>query len=439
MGCQCTRAELLGLLQTLQKISSEFLSVKSPTDAGFHSSALNDAIATLPLIYDDVVAYLNKINAQAAKKEDKYSFFMEEAESDEIESFKLGIAAVEADLESYRPAAAAVIKKKKVEYVTVAAIEYLIEVDNNQLKHVPASWAKISGTKKLSRFHPPEITRLIRERDENKEKLAAACDDAYRALLTDIAAKYQPFRDCIQGLATLDCLLSLVSVANQPEYVKPEYTDSPCIAIEQGRHPMVEQLLLDTYVPNDVDLKGDETRALLITGPNMGGKSSYVRQIALIAIMGQIGSYVPASSAKLGMLDAVFTRMGAFDNMMAGESTFMVELSETSDILKQATPRSLIILDELGRGTSTHDGVAIAQSVLDHVVRNIQSLTLFITHYQNLSSVAKGFSNNELKNVHVKFQEGGENGEEITFLYEVGDGVAHRSYGYVYELCGDMC
>ena len=129
------------------------------------------------------------------------------------------------------------------------------------------------------------------------------------------------------------------------------------------------------------------------------------------------------------MLDAVFTRMGAFDNMMAGESTFMVELSETSDILKQATPRSLIILDELGRGTSTHDGVAIAQAVLDHVVRNIKSLTLFITHYQSLSALARGFDHGELKNVHMKFQETGDDGQDVTFLYEVGEGVAHRSYG----------
>jgi DNA mismatch repair protein MSH3 len=417
------------VLQTLQKISSEYLSVKSLQDAGFQSSAINRVIASLPLIYEDVVAFLDKINVQAAKDDDKYSFFLAEAESEETTEHKLGIAGVEHDLDAHRAHAAEKIKRKRVEYVTVAGIEYLIEVDNNQLKHVPASWAKISGTKKVSRFHTPEVIRLIRERDQHKEALAASCDQAFAALLLEISTKYQPFRDCVQGLAILDCWLSLAAVASQPDYVKPEFIDSPCIAIEQGRHPMVEQLLLESYVPNDVALQGDETRALLITGPNMGGKSSYVRQIALIAIMGQIGSYVPASSAKLGMLDAVFTRMGAFDNMMAGESTFMVELSETSDILKQATPRSLIILDELGRGTSTHDGVAIAQSVLDYVVRDIQSLTLFITHYQNLSSVAKGFANNQLRNVHMKFHEGGEDGQEITFLYEVGEGVAHRSYG----------
>lgn len=162
----------------------------------------------------------------------------------------------------------------------------------------------------------------------------------------------------------------------------------------------------------------------------MGGKSSYVRSVALIAIMAQIGSYVPADSAELGLLDAVFTRMGAFDNMMKGESTFMVELSETSDILKQATPRSLVILDELGRGTSTHDGVAIAQAVLHHVVSKLHSLTLFITHYQSLARIAEQFDG-ELKNVHMRFteQENGTGENDITFLYEVGEGVAHRSYG----------
>ncbi|KAL8872213.1 MAG: hypothetical protein Q9174_002120 [Haloplaca sp. 1 TL-2023] len=426
---KCSRPELLTVLQTMQRIANEFVSVKCPEDAGFRSSMVNDAVAALPVIGADIVDYLDRINAEAATNDDKYTFFREEFESDEITEHKQGIASVEEQLDSHRSVAAAKVKKKKVEYVTVAGIEYLIEVENDLLRNVPASWAKISGTKKVSRFHTPEVVRLIRERDQHKEALAAACDTSFMNLLAEIATKYQPFRDCVQALATLDCLMSLATVANQPGYVKPEFTDDTRIVVKQGRHPMVEQLLLDSYVANDTELATEDTRALLITGPNMGGKSSYVRQVALIAIMGQIGSYVPAESAKLGMLDAVFTRMGAFDNMMAGESTFMVELSETSDILKQATSRSLIILDELGRGTSTHDGIAIAEAVLDHVVRETKSLTLFITHYQNLSSVAERFAKGELRNVHMRFQESGDDGQDITFLYEVGEGVAHRSYG----------
>jgi DNA mismatch repair protein MSH3 len=269
---------------------------------------------------------------------------------------------------------------------------------------------------------------MIRERDQHKESLAAECDKAFKRFLAQISNKYQEFRDCVQSLAVLDCILSLAAVANQPGYVKPEFTSETVIEVKEGRHPMVERLLLEAYVPNDINLSHDGKRAMLVTGPNMGGKSSYVRQVALISIMAQIGSYVPAETAKLGLLDAVFTRMGAFDNMMAGESTFMVELSETSDILKQATPRSLVILDELGRGTSTHDGVAIAHAVFDYVVKDLKALLLFVTHYPLLARFEELYPK-EVVNTHMTFEEAGTGGEEITFLYKVGGGVAHRSYG----------
>ena len=427
---KCTRPELLGVLQTLQMIAQEYTHVTSTADAGFKTTMINEAVSSLPKISDDVVQYLDRINAQAAREDDKYSFFRDEHETKDITDHKVGIAAVEHDLNEFKKVAGEKLKRKKVDYVTVAGIDYLIELENTQLKNLPASWAKISGTKKVSRYHAPEVVRLIRERDQHKEALANACDAAFADLLTEIGGKYQAFRDCVQSLALLDCLLSLAEVASQPGYCKPEFTDEVGIDIEAGRHPMVEQLLLDAFVPNDVHLSSEETRALLITGPNMGGKSSYVRSVALICIMAQIGSYVPADTARLGLLDAVFTRMGAFDNMIKGESTFMVELSETSDILKQATPRSLIILDELGRGTSTHDGVAIAQAVLHHVVSNIRSLTLFITHYQALARISEQFQG-ELKNVHMRFteQEDEKGDMNVTFLYEVGEGVAHRSYG----------
>ncbi|KAK4561062.1 Mismatch repair protein msh3 [Recurvomyces mirabilis] len=429
---KCTRPELLSVLQTLQRIAQEYAHVKSEGEAGFTSPVLQDAISSLPKIADDVVEYLERINTQAAKDDDKHSFFREEHETEDITDHKMGIIAVEHDLQEFKAVAAEKLRKKMIaDYVTVAGIDFLIELDNTQLKNVPASWAKISATKKVSRFHAPEVVKYIRERDQHKEALAAACDAAFKALLGEIAGKYQVFRDCVQSLALLDCLLSLAEVATQPGYCKPEFTETIGIDIQGGRHPMVEQLLLDTFVPNNISISGDSTRALLVTGPNMGGKSSYVRSVALICIMAQIGSYVPADSAKLGLLDAVFTRMGAFDNMMKGESTFMVELSETSDILKQASPRSLVILDELGRGTSTHDGVAIAQAVLHHMVSGLKSLTLFITHYQSLARVADYFREGELKNVHMQFteQEDEQGGMDVTFLYEVGEGVAHRSYG----------
>ena len=429
---KCTRPELLTVLQAFQYLVHEYSHATSSHLTGYSSEVLSTAIMSLPTIQSEITAYLDKINLHAAKSDDKYAFFREEHETEDISDHKYGIASVENDLDTFRADAAEKLgRKKPVDYVTVAGIDYLIEVENASagIKKVPASWTKVSGTKKVSRFHPPEIVKLVRERDQHKESLAAACDTAFQTLLADIGTKYAHFRDAILSLATLDCLMSLATIAQQPGYTRPSFVDKTQIEIRGARHPMIEQLLLDAYVPNDVSLSHHATRALLVTGPNMGGKSSYVRSVALITIMAQIGSFVPCDEAKLGTVDAVFTRMGAFDNMMAGESTFMVELSETSDILKLATEKSLVVLDELGRGTSTHDGVAIASAVLDWLVREKKCLTLFITHYQVLARMAAGFDEQELKNVHMRFSEDEAGSDNVTFLYEVGEGVAHRSYG----------
>ncbi|KAL5121997.1 Mismatch repair protein msh3 [Pleosporales sp. CAS-2024a] len=427
---KCSRPELLAALQILQDISSQYLSVKTPEETGFSSTLLSEAVSSVPKIYEDVNSFLEKINAAAAKDDDKYGFFREEFEAEDINDLKLSIASVEDDLNTHRKEAAAKLGKTKVDYVTVAGIEYLIEVKRKSIeeKKVPASWQQVSATKTTLRFHTPEVKRMLQERDQYKESLAAACDKAFKGLLDEISAKYQSLRDCVSSLATLDALVSLATLANQPGYTKPTFVDTTEMNIVGGRHPMVEQVLLDAYVPNDLHLSSTDTRGLLVTGPNMGGKSSYVRSAALIAIMGQIGSYVPAASAQLGMLDAVFTRMGAVDNMLQGESTFMVELHETSDILRCATPRSLIILDELGRGTSTFDGVAIAEAVLDHVLRDLGALTLFITHYQHLARLHARYAG-ALRNVHMAFEERGPAAAQLVFLYHVADGTSHRSYG----------
>ncbi|KAI1381985.1 muts domain V-domain-containing protein [Hypoxylon crocopeplum] len=446
---KCTRPELLAVLQTLQRIAMEFARVKSSADTGFKSEAISTAISSLPLILPTVLSYLDCINAEAARRDDKYSFFRESEETDAITERKLGIASVEQELDAHRKAAAATLgKKTPVPYATVAGIEYLVEVPNSDLRRVPASWVKVSGTKKLSRFHTPEVVRLVSERDQHKEALSAACDTAFTSLLERIAADYQPLRDAVSSLATLDCLLSLSKVAALPGYCKPVFLPSdtpPTISIAGGRHPIAEQTLTTSYIPFSTTLSSPEPLAHLITGPNMGGKSSFVRAVALLVLLAQVGSFVPADSFSLTLADAIYTRMGARDNLFAGESTFMVEVSETARILRAATPRSLVVLDELGRGTSTHDGAAIAHAVLAHVVQETRCLTLFITHYQNLARVADGLGG-RCRNVHMRFTAAkrggdrkkpadgndggdGDENEDITFLYEVGEGVAHRSYG----------
>lgn len=450
---KCSRPELLSVLQSLQKISLGYARVKTPADTGLKSTLLSNAICAIPQIGQIVVTFLDKINPEAAKRDDKYEFFRELEETDDITNHKLGIAAVEQELDAHRQEAATKLGKKgTVTYVTVAAIEFLIEVPNIDLKKVPASWMKISGTKKVSRFHTPEVVRLISERDQHKESLAAACDAAFRALLSDLAAQYQPLRDAVSAIATLDCLVSLSKVAALPGYTKPTFLPSstpPTLAITAGRHPIAEHTLPAGYIPFTTTLSAPAPLAHLITGPNMGGKSSFVRAVALLTLLAQIGSYVPADDMRLTLADAIHTRMGARDNLFAGESTFMVEVSETAAILRAATPRSLVVLDELGRGTSTHDGAAIAAAVLAHVVQETKCLTLFITHYQQLAKLATGLGEGLVRNVHMRFtatkrgesttnntsdNEDDDHGddvgdEEITFLYEVAEGVAHRSYG----------
>ncbi|CAK7210882.1 Mismatch repair protein msh3 [Sporothrix bragantina] len=451
---KCTRPEFVSVMQTLQRIAAAYTSTVESTSAaavefgvdGFASPLIRDALHALPAIHDTVVAFLDKINGDAARRDDKYTFFREAEETDAMTNHKVSLVAVEMELEEHRRSEIAEIVGKKKggtgpAYVTVAGIEFLVEVPNTDLRRVPASWIKVSGTKRASRFHTPTVVRLLRDRDQHREALAAACEVAFQKLLQDVAACYQPLRDAVAALATLDALLSLARVAALPGYCRPQIVeeteggDQGTLEIVGGRHPVAEHTLPSGYIPFSTSLGGSSgPKALLVTGPNMGGKSSFVRAVALLTLLAQIGSYVPADSMRLALADAIFTRMGARDNLFAGESTFMVEVSETAAILRAATPRSLVVLDELGRGTSTHDGAAIAQAVLAHVATETKCRTLFITHYQNLARVADGLTpKGVVQNVHMRFtateSKDGETPEEITFLYEVGQGMAHRSYG----------
>ena len=226
-------------------------------------------------------------------------------------------------------------------------------------------------------------------------------------------------------LANLDVIVSLAEVAYVNNYVKPTVNTDGIISIKEGRHPVVEVLLRGApFVPNNTELDENDNMIAIITGPNMAGKSTYMRQNALITLMAQIGSFVPASEATIGIIDNIFTRIGASDDLASGQSTFMVEMNEVADILKNATPKSLIILDEVGRGTSTFDGMSIARAVLEYISKFIGAKTLFATHYHELTTMVSEFKNMKNYNIAVK-----RHGDDITFLRRIVPGAADESYG----------
>ena len=228
-------------------------------------------------------------------------------------------------------------------------------------------------------------------------------------------------------MAEVDALVSFAAVAVRNHYCRPTVDESGAIEIHDGRHPVVEQMLKDSlFVPNDTFMGEKEDRVAIITGPNMAGKSTYMRQVALIVLMAQMGSFVPAASARIGVVDRIFTRIGASDDLTAGQSTFMVEMTEVAEILRHATKHSLLILDEIGRGTSTFDGMAIARAVLEHCAdeKRLGAKTLFATHYHELTELENTLPGTVNYNIAVKTR-----GEEIIFLRKIVPGGADRSYG----------
>ncbi|ORZ15609.1 muts domain V-domain-containing protein [Absidia repens] len=424
-------SELINVLDAFLKVSKTFEWCQHSQEHRFHSDLLNTIFDTLPTTHDVALQFKNKINQHALGTPNGNTELLRSDSNQwpELRREKQNIAFVETELQDE------MVEMKKaldfpMEYKNVAGIEYLIEVKNSMVKKVPKQWVKINGTKAVSRFHSPFIVEKLKERERHREQLILDSHAAYKGFLRSIAERYGLFRDVIQCLAQLDCLLSLSLVAGQANYVKPIFTTDTKLNIVKGRHPMVERILgANAYVANDVHFDSDDIRTLILTGPNMGGKSSYIRQVALISMMAQIGSFVPAESAEIGILDAIFTRMGASDNMMTGESTFMVELHETADIMRQATSKSLVILDELGRGTSTHDGMAIAYAVLEHFITKIHAITLFVTHYPALGILANKYSTSTV-NGHMGFIEDDQHEiPKVIFLYKLAKGIATKSYG----------
>ncbi len=302
---------------------------------------------------------------------------------------------------------------------------YYIEVTKANFDAVPDDYERKQTLVNSERFTMPVLKEYERKVMGAEEKSQGIEYDLFLELRTQMAGQSLRIRTTAQALAELDVFVCMAEVALRNDYTRPEIVHGDELVIWEGRHPVIERMSMDErFVPNDAFLDGKDNCIVVLTGPNMAGKSTYMRQVALIVLMAQMGSFVPASSARIGLVDRIFTRVGAMDNLVRGQSTFMVEMKETAHILEKATSRSLLLLDEIGRGTSTFDGVSIAWAVTEYIARKVQARTLFATHYHELAELAGTFRN--IKNCHVAVKEWGEN---ILFLRKVMDGSSSHSYG----------
>jgi len=308
---------------------------------------------------------------------------------------------------------------------------FYIEISRSQADNVPKDYIRRQTVKNAERFITPELKSFEDKVLGAREKSLARERELYEEILTQLIDRLAALQATAGALASLDCLAALAERAAQLNWTEPKLVAETCLEIRGGRHPVVEHFIDGPFVPNDLVLDAAR-RMLVVTGPNMGGKSTYMRQSALIVLLAHVGSFVPAERAVLGPIDRIFTRIGAGDDLAGGRSTFMVEMTEAANILNNATDRSLILMDEIGRGTSTYDGLSLAWAVARHIARVNRSFTLFATHYFELTQLAQDIDG--VANVHL---DATEHRDGIVFLHAVKEGPASRSYGLaVAQLAG---
>ena len=346
-------------------------------------------------------------------------------ELDELRALQRDSRTIIAGLEQ-RERRATGIDSLKIKFNNVFG--FFIEVSKSNLSKVPEHYERKQTLVNAERFATTELKELEARVLDAETQIAAREAAIFQRLVADVAAQAGRIRSSASAIAEIDVLRGLAEIAVERNYTRPRFNSTGEIQIKGGRHPVVERALEDErgegFIENDVHLDNDERLVALITGPNMGGKSTYLRQAALIAVMAQSGSFVPARSASLPLIDRIFTRIGASDNLAQGRSTFMVEMTETAQILNSATERSLVLLDEIGRGTSTYDGLAIAWAVAEYILGKVRAKTLFATHYHELTALPK--TRKGIVNLHVSAKQ---SGDQLVFFHRIEAGKADRSYG----------
>ncbi|XP_027365934.1 DNA mismatch repair protein MSH3 isoform X2 [Abrus precatorius] len=440
--CTATPSEFVAVIQAILSAGKQLqqLNIGEGNNNSLCSNLLKKLILTASSgsVIGNAAKMLSSLNKDSADQGDLTNLIIaSDGQFPEVirarKAFKMAVEQLDSLIDLYRKQ----LGMKNLEFMSVSGTTHLIELSTDV--KVPSNWVKVNSTKKMIRYHPPEVVTALDKLSLANEELTVACRAAWDSFLRDFSKHYAEFQAAVQALAALDCLHSLAILSRNKGYVCPVFVDDyePVqIQICSGRHPVLETTLQDNFVPNDTNMHADREYCQIVTGPNMGGKSCYVRQVALIAIMAQVGSFVPASSAKIHVLDGIYTRMGASDSIQQGRSTFLEELSETSHILHRCTEHSLVIIDELGRGTSTHDGMAIAYATLHYLLKQKRSMVLFVTHYPKIANLATEFPGSAAA-YHVSHLTSHDDtnkisnlDHDVTYLYKLVLGVSERSFGF---------
>jgi len=309
---------------------------------------------------------------------------------------------------------------------------YYIEINHSSASKVPADYVRKQTIKNAERYVTDELKEYETQALSADEKALELEQQLFEQLRRQCAQYVSRLQALAETVAQCDCLAALAFLAKRRNYIRPRMTNGGELVIHEGKHPVLAQMLGSDFVPNDIELGGGAGDVLVITGPNMSGKSTYIRQVALLVLMAQTGSFIPAKDAQIGLVDRIFTRVGASDELVRGQSTFMVEMTETANIINNASGKSLVILDEVGRGTSTYDGLSLAWAITEHIASSVKCRTLFATHYHELTELAELFAN--VKNCNVAVREWM---DEVVFLHKILPGGTDKSYGlHVAKLAG---
>jgi DNA mismatch repair protein MutS len=417
----------------------------NPKDLVALKNSINIFLKVMEFIPDQLSFFTNKINTQEIEKvfedisnsldDDPSTLLIQggviregyNSEIDELRGLRRDVKQILLDMQK-REIERTHITSLKISYNNVFG--YYIEVTKTNIDKVPQDYIRKQTLANAERYITDELKQLESRILSAEEKLLQLESQLFLEITARVSESSKSLLSLADVIATIDILNNFGEISRENRYVKPVISNENILRIKDGRHPVIEKLV-ENFTPNNVSIDSNQY-INIITGPNMSGKSTYIRQVAIICLMAQIGCFVPAEEINLNLLDRIFTRVGASDNLSKGESTFMVEMSETANILNNATEKSLVILDEIGRGTSTYDGVAIAWSVVEYMQSRLKSKTLFATHYHELTEMKNQYKGIENYNVRVL-----EQGEEILFTHKIIEGAADRSYGiYVAKIAG---